>query len=57
MNERHIQLEEPRESYSAPTYNVYSFEVSDLIQTSGDFTSAAYLGSCKNSSTAELTDW
>ncbi len=45
MNERHIQLEESRESYFAPTYCVFSFETSDLLQTSEPTVGDAYLGS------------
>ena len=58
MNERHIQLEESRESYSAPTYQVFSFETSDLLQTSGTpEIVSAYLGSVQNRSTVQTEDW
>ena len=64
MNERIIRSEEARESYSAPTYQVFSFETSDLIQTSGDQPVAlkgAYLGNKNDASTAvfggEDSDW
>ena len=36
MNERHIQTDDARESYCAPTYDLFVFESSDLILASGD---------------------
>ena len=36
MNERHIQTDDARESYCAPTYDLFLFESSDLILASGD---------------------
>ncbi len=36
MNERHIQTADARESYYAPTYDLFLFESSDLILTSED---------------------
>ncbi len=45
MNERHIQTADARESYCAPNYDVFLFESSDLILTSGDPTVAkGFLG-------------
>ncbi len=55
MNERHIQSEESRESYSAPTYQVFSFETSDLLQTSG--VGEANLGSLGDGSDLTPEDW
>ncbi len=64
MNERIIQREETRESYFAPTYQIFSFETSDLMQTSGDQPVAlpsAYFGNMNDASTAvfegENADW
>ena len=57
MNERHIQLEESRESYSAPTYQVFSFETSDLLQTSGPTVGEANLGSLVDGSDLKPEDW
>ena len=63
MNERIIRSEEARESYSAPTYQVFSFETSDLIQTSGVSVAhkGAYVGNMNDASTAvfrgEDSDW
>ena len=42
MNERHIQTADARESYCAPTYDVFVFESSDLILASGN--DKAFLG-------------
>ena len=56
MSERHIQSEESRESYSAPTYQVFSFETSDLLQTSGSTVVEANLGSLVDCSNA-LQEW
>ena len=61
MNERHIQLEESRESYSAPIYQVFSFETSDLLQTSGGEPTIAngFLGvaSADKSTVDKDVDW
>ena len=63
MNERIIQREKAREAYSAPTYQVFSFETSDLIQTSGEpvASKGAFLGKKTDASTAVFegadSDW
>ncbi len=66
MNERDIRHEKAREAYSAPTYDVFSFETSDFMQMSGEPVAlkGAYLGAKNDASTAvsavftgEDSDW
>ena len=57
MNERHIQHEETRESYSAPTYNVFSFETSDLMQASGEVTVGNGFLGVASADKSEKVEW
>ena len=58
MNERHIQTADARESYCAPTYDLFLFESSDLILASGEPTVAkGFLGVASADKSSAQEDW